>query len=100
PIAVGYSFSLHDALPISASVKAVPVAFVLYLVYKRAWRETGWTLAGLVLLNVALPVFVLGPHETATYWHRWREVSDVQIAGAGRDRKSTRLNSSHGSISY
>jgi len=72
-----------SALALAASVKAVPVAFVLYLVYKRAWRETGWTLAGLVLLNVALPVFVLGPHETATYWHRWREVSDVQIAGAG-----------------
>ena len=72
-----------SALALAASVKAVPVAFVLYLVYKRAWRETGWTLAGLVLLNLALPVFVLGPHETATYWHRWREVSDVQIAGAG-----------------
>ena len=72
-----------SALALAASVKAVPVALVLYLVYKRAWRETGWTLAGLVLLNLALPVFVLGPHETATYWHRWREVSDVQIAGAG-----------------
>ena len=72
-----------SALALAASVKAVPVAFVLYLVYKRAWRETGWTLAYLVLLNLALPVFVLGPHETATYWHRWREVSDVQIAGAG-----------------
>ena len=72
-----------SALALAASVKAVPVALVLYLVYKRAWRETGWTLAYLVLLNLALPVFVLGPHETATYWHRWREVSDVQIAGAG-----------------
>src|SRR2546422_3582331 len=51
-----------SAPALAASVKAVPVALVLYLVYKRAWRETGGTLAGLVLLNLALPVFGLGPH--------------------------------------
>ena len=69
------------ALALAASVKAVPVAFVLYLVYKRAWRATAWTLAFLLLLNLALPVLVFGPDQTAAYWHRWREVSDVQIAG-------------------
>ncbi len=70
------------ALALAASVKAVPVAFVLYLVYKRAWRETAWTLAFLVLLNLVLPAVVFGPHQTVAYWQRWREVSDVQIAGA------------------
>jgi len=70
------------ALALAASVKAVPVALVLYLVYKRAWRETAWTLAWLVLLNLALPALVLGPHETAALWHRWRAVADAQIAGA------------------
>ncbi len=70
------------ALALAASVKAVPVAFVLYLVYKRAWRETAWTLAFLTLFNLVLPAFVFGPHETAAYWHRWRAVSDAQIVGA------------------
>jgi hypothetical protein len=70
------------SLALAASAKAVPVAFVLYLLYKRAWREAGWTLAWLVLLNLALPALVFGPHETASLWHRWRAVSDAQIAGA------------------
>ena len=70
------------ALALAASVKAVPVVFVLYLVYKRAWREITWTLAWLVLLNLALPALVFGPHETAALWQRWRTVSDAQIAGA------------------
>jgi hypothetical protein len=70
------------ALALAASIKAVPVAFVVYLIYKRAWRETAWTLAFLVLLNLALPALVFGPEATVHFWQRWREVSDAQIAGA------------------
>jgi len=70
------------ALALAASVRAVPVAFLLYLVYKRAWRETVWSLAWLLLFNLVVPALVFGPHETAAYWHRWRAVSDAQIAGA------------------
>jgi alpha-1,2-mannosyltransferase len=68
------------ALALAASVKAVPVAFVAYLVYKRAWRETAWTLGFLVLLNLVLPAMVFGPGETASLWRRWREVSEAQVA--------------------
>ena len=49
----------------AASTKAVPVLWLPYLLYKRAWRELGWTLAFLALLNVALPVLVFGPTFTA-----------------------------------
>jgi len=70
------------ALALAASVKAVPVAFLLYLLYKRAWREAAWTVAFLVLLNLLLPAVVFGPHATLDYWRQWRAVSDAQIAGA------------------
>jgi alpha-1,2-mannosyltransferase len=70
------------SLALAASVKAVPVAFVAYLLYKRAWRETAWTVGFLVLLNVVLPAAVFGPHQTLEYWRRWRAVSDAQVAGA------------------
>src|SRR2546429_6754269 len=75
-----YTLSLHDALPISAS---------------RSWRcarpgrcpypgDSGC----LVLLDPDLLAAILTDGKT------------LQFAPKGRDRKSTRLNSSHGYISY
>src|SRR2546422_6020988 len=70
-----YTLSLHDALPISIRARSratEPVAVALP-------GLTGFTIVGS------------------------REVTEVALEGVGgplRDRKSTRLNSSHGYISY
>jgi hypothetical protein len=61
-------------LALAASLKAVPVLLVGYLVYKRAWRAVAWTVAFLVLLNVVLPVAIFGAGTVAHHWHSWRAV--------------------------
>jgi hypothetical protein len=43
-----------------------------YLIYKRCWREVGWTLAFLVLLNLVIPIAIFGPDGVATQWKSWR----------------------------
>src|SRR5439155_20344455 len=68
-----YTLSLHDALPISEGASA------------RALYATG--LAGKARHDVARD-------------HRRRPGPDPRHAGDDRDRKSTRLNSSHVAISY
>ncbi len=68
------------SLAVAASTKAVPVLLLPYLLYKRAWREFGWTVAFLVLLNVALPVLVLGPTRAIGAWHTWRAVAARETA--------------------
>jgi Glycosyltransferase family 87 len=61
-------------LALAASIKAMPVLLLGYLVYKRCWREVGWTLAFLVLLNLVIPVAIFGAGGVATQWHAWRAV--------------------------
>jgi alpha-1,2-mannosyltransferase len=68
------------SLAVAASTKAVPVLWLPYLLYKRAWRELGWTLAFLALLNVALPVVVFGPTKAFAAWHTWRAVAGRETA--------------------
>ena len=68
------------SLALAASTKAVPVLLVPYLVYKRAWRELGWTVAFLVALNVVLPVVVFGPARAAAAWYTWRTVAGSETA--------------------
>jgi len=68
------------SLAIAASTKAVPVLLLPYLVYKRAWRELSWTVAFLVVLNVALPVLVFGPARALSAWHTWRSVAGRETA--------------------
>jgi len=63
------------SLAVAASTKAVPVLLLPYLLYKRAWREFGWTVAFLVGLNVALPAMVFGPARAFGAWHTWRAVA-------------------------
>ena len=68
------------SLAVAASTKAVPVLLVPYLVYKRAWRELGWTTAFLLVLNVALPAAVFGPARTLADWRTWRAVAARETA--------------------
>lgn len=68
------------SLAVAASTKAVPVLLVPYLLYKRAWRELGWTVAFLVALNVALPALVFGPARAIGAWHTWRTVAAGETA--------------------
>lgn len=68
------------ALAAAASAKAVPILFLPYLLYKRAWRAAAWTAAFLVALNVALPLAVFGPARTAQHWRVWRGVAAAETA--------------------
>ena len=68
------------ALAAAASAKAVPILFLPYLLYKRAWRAAAWTAAFLVALNVALPLAVFGPARTAQHWRVWRSIAAAETA--------------------
>jgi glycosyl transferase family 87 len=68
------------SLAVAASTKAVPVLLLPYLLYKRAWRELGWTVAFLVGLNVALPALVFGPARALGAWRTWRAVAGRETA--------------------
>src|SRR3712207_9278201 len=70
-----YTLSLHDALPILSALRAVR---------RRALR-------GLVAAGGDG-----GRHDAGAV----RDARDVQLVPQPRDRKSTRLNSSHANISY
>ena len=48
------------ALALAAAIKAFPLSAIAYLVYRRHWRATAATLAGLVLLLVILPAPIRG----------------------------------------
>lgn len=68
------------SLAVAASTKAVPILLVPYLLYKRAWKELGWTTAFLVALNVALPAAVFGPGRALEHWRTWRAVAVRETA--------------------
>lgn len=68
------------ALAAAASAKAVPILFLPYLLYKRAWRAAAWTAGFLVALNVALPLVAFGPARTAQHWRVWRGVAAAETA--------------------
>src|SRR5207245_10675417 len=74
-----YTLSLHDALPISD----LRAAFV-----------NGVRAAGVDVVDIGLVTTPILYFATA----HWKLDGGANITG--RDRKSTRLNSSHGSISY
>jgi hypothetical protein len=68
------------ALAAAASAKAVPIVFLPYLLYKRAWGAAAWTAGFLVVLNVVLPFAVFGPARTAQHWRVWRSVAALETA--------------------
>jgi len=67
------------ALALAASLKAVPVLLLGYLAYKRRWRELGWTVAFLVLLNLVIPIAIFGPGDVAAQWRAWRAVAAAEM---------------------
>src|SRR3712207_8122648 len=73
-----YTLSLHDALPISSPLLGVPVR-------GRAQHFAAWRLSSIARAQPSFEV-----------------ASGLRITApsGGRDRKSTRLNSSHANISY
>jgi glycosyl transferase family 87 len=68
------------ALATAISVRAVPILFLAYLVYKRAWRPAVWTTGFLVVLNVVLPLVVFGPAVSVERWKEWRAVAAAETA--------------------
>src|SRR5207249_12298563 len=70
-----YPLSLHDALPISG-----PAHTVIYSCAVSNSRGSGCFGSG--------------------HWSRWHATPDSHATSTSGDRKSTRLNSSHVSISY
>ncbi|HEX4560723.1 MAG TPA: glycosyltransferase family 87 protein [Gemmatimonadales bacterium] len=68
------------ALAFAASTKVVPVLLVLYLLYKRCWREAAWTLVWLVLLNVVVIGLVFGPSDGMHLWSAWHRVAGRELS--------------------
>lgn len=66
------------ALATAASLRAVPIAFLLYLLYKRAWIPAAWTVGFLLLLNVVFPALAFGPATAGERWRSWRQVAAVE----------------------
>ena len=67
-------------LALAASLKAVPVLLVGYLVFRRRWRAVAWTGAFLVVLNVVLPALAFGPRAALDQWRAWRAVAAREVA--------------------
>jgi hypothetical protein len=70
------------ALAVAASWRAVPIIFLPYLLYKRAWRSAAWTAGFLVVLNVFLPVAVFGSKAATEHWRSWRAIATAEIQDA------------------
>ena len=68
------------ALATAVSVRAVPILFFAYLLYKRAWRAAAWTAGFLAVLNVLLPLLIFGPAITVERWNEWRTVAAAETA--------------------
>lgn len=68
------------ALALAASTKAVPVLLVGYLLYKRCWRETWWTLGWLFVLNLGVLGAVFGPSGALGLWAHWHAVAGRELA--------------------
>src|SRR5207245_10060968 len=85
-----YTLSLHDALPISSAPSNYPSGQMCYMPYLKGAFFTGNRFSGNIVSysQGAVPVVLF------SVW------SADPGSRPGQDRKSTRLNSSHGSISY
>jgi len=78
------------ALALATSTKAVPILLLAYLLYKRCWRETLWTVAWLLILNLGVLGAVFGPAGTVHLWERWHAVAGGEL----RDPTPTFMNQS------
>ncbi|OLB67035.1 MAG: hypothetical protein AUG85_00110 [Gemmatimonadetes bacterium 13_1_20CM_4_66_11] len=68
------------ALATAISVRAVPILFLVFLLYKRAWRAVAWTAGFLAVLNVLLPALCFGPAIAGERWKEWRTVAAAETA--------------------
>src|SRR5207248_8469444 len=100
PITVLDSLSLHDALPICTGfANGLEVAVQLH-------RSCAVAIAEHAAMHFAsklrhLGAFVLGGQPLRLVVKRLHLLTDLEVlVGDGADRKSTRLNSSHRTISY
>src|SRR5207245_9503070 len=94
-----HPLSLHDALPISGD-GAEAAGHALVVPFGGRWSYVAFQ-ARQKLALVFIPVLLLIVQKEfqrmlPESMKNWQAVVSI----AGRDRKSTRLNSSHGSISY
>ena len=68
------------ALAAAASARAVPVLFLPYLLYKRAWGAAAWMGGFLVVLNLLLPTLAFGPAQAGERWRAWRVIAAAETA--------------------
>jgi alpha-1,2-mannosyltransferase len=68
------------SLAAAVSLRAVPILFVGYLLYKRAWSAAAWTGGFLLVMNLVLPVVAFGPTSAAERWRSWRAVAAREAA--------------------
>jgi hypothetical protein len=66
------------ALATAISLRAVPLLFLPYLLYKRAWRAASWVSALVVVLNVVVPLVVFGPARAVERWKSWRARASIE----------------------
>ncbi len=66
------------ALAVAASLRAVPLLFLPYLLYKRAWHAAAWTAGFLIVLNAFLPVATFGPVQAMERWRSWRAIAAAE----------------------
>src|SRR5207245_7658547 len=92
------ALSLHDALPISGALPPARRSFS-----RSAPEHTGRRLAALSLAALGVVFGDIGTSPLYAFrecFHPDHGIAATPAAVYGVDRKSTRLNSSHGSISY
>ena len=68
------------SLAAAVSLRAVPLLFVAYLLYKRAWAAAAWTAGFLLVLNLVLPLIAFGPGGMEERWRSWRAVAARETA--------------------
>jgi hypothetical protein len=68
------------ALAAAASARAVPILFLPYLLYKRAWGAAAWTGGFLVVLNLLPPLLAFGPAQATERWRSWRAIASAETA--------------------
>jgi hypothetical protein len=66
------------ALAVAVSLRAVPIIFLPYLLYRGAWRAAAWTAGFLLVINLFLPVAVFGSNAAAERWRSWRAIATAE----------------------
>ena len=64
------------ALGAAGALKVMPALFIVYLAYRRRWRDAAWTAAAGLALT-ALPVLVYGPRRLLDYFRGWAAALDA-----------------------